>query len=57
LEKYSLLNLREKFVNQAYPEQIISAQFEKVLKLNRSDLIFKRNRKPNDEKKKKFTAL
>ena len=49
-------NLREKFINQAYPEQIISAQFEKVLQLNRSDLIFKKNRKTNDGKKKKFTA-
>ena len=49
-------NLREKFMNQAYPEQMINVQFEKVLKLNRSDLIFKRNRKNRDQKKKKFNT-
>ena len=27
-------------MNQEYPEQIIKVQFEKVLQLNRSDLIF-----------------
>ena len=41
-------NLREKFLKQNYPENIIEAQFEKVLKLNRSDLIFKRNKKNNN---------
>ena len=35
---------------------MITAQFERVLKLNRSDLIFKRNKKEVDKKKKKFSA-
>ena len=48
-------NLREKFLSQNYPEEMIRAQFEKVLKLNRSDLIFKRNKK-NVNKKNRFAA-
>ena len=44
-------NLREKFLEQNYPEEMISVQFEKVLKLNRSDLIFKRNKKTKDANK------
>ena len=48
--------LGQKFLEQNYPENIINVQFEKVLKLNRMDLIFKKNRKNVDEKKKKKFA-
>ena len=48
-------NLREKFLQQNYPSEMIEVQFSKVLKLNRSDLIFKRNKKKNDAKNDMWT--
>ena len=49
-------NLRDKFLQQNYPEDMINVQFEKVLKLNRSDLIFKRNKKNKEKKKDRFSS-
>ena len=43
-------------MQQNYPEDMINVQIEKVLKLNRSDLIFKRNKKSKEKKKDRFTS-
>ena len=51
-----LENLKDKFLQQNYPEDLIQAQFEKVLKLNRSDLIFKRNKTTGVKKRDRYTA-
>ena len=48
----ALANLRQKFLNQDYPTQMIDFQFQRVLLLNRADLIFRVSN--NKKKNKKF---
>ena len=53
----ALLNLRQKFLNQDYPSQLIDLQFQRVLQLNRADLIFRQRQNKKRNKKYKCSMV
>ena len=47
-----LQNLRTKFIEQEYPEELVDTQFERAKKLNRNELIRKKKVPKKNEKNK-----
>ena len=47
-----LQNLRPKFLEQEYPEELVDAEFERAKKLDRKDLIYKKKNTRKSEKNK-----
>ena len=51
-----LINIREQFLQQEYPLELINEQYRKVLQINRLDLLFKDPTIKNLRKKRKIIA-